>query len=224
MIRAVLFDLDGTLLDTPRLITEAITVVLSQCGVAPMPAEVIRATIGLRLDVAFGKLMNKEPDDELVTTAVAHYRTLFTQEIVPQGEKLVFPGVREGLQQLRADGIVCAIATSKAYASAHILLQSSGLRGVFDCVVGADQVKCLKPDPEMANHILKELRCETTQAILVGDTSYDVLMAQNAGLRSIAVTYGVHDVEVLKKYRPTWMAENFNQVISHIYEKRRGKI
>lgn len=106
-----------------------------------------------------------------------------------------------------------AVATSKFTASAEALLGAAGIRPEFSMVVGADQVAHPKPHPETGQLIMRELGVPARCAVMVGDTTHDLLMAKAAGMRSIAVTYGVHGVRELRSANPTWLADSFADVL-----------
>lgn len=208
----IAFDLDGTLLDTPAAIVEAFTSTFASIGVPVRDTPAVRATIGLPLERAFATLIEVPAEDELVRQAVAAYQTLFRQLILPRAGTLVFPGVVDGLAALRDRGAILAVATSKFSASAEAILVAAGLREWFHLVVGADQVHQPKPHPEMAHLIMRRTGVPAGRAVMVGDTTHDLLMARAAQMRSIAVTYGVHDVARLATGEPTWFADTFDGV------------
>ncbi|NBE93220.1 HAD family hydrolase [Nonomuraea sp. KC401] len=214
MSHLTVFDLDGTLVDTPRAIVETFTGAFGALGVAAPGPAVIRATIGLPLERAFGDLLAAAPDGELVAQGIRHYQHLFKEIILPRAGELVFPGVAEGLDMLRARGGTLAVATSKFHASADALLRAAGLRDRFALVVGADQVSRPKPDPESGLLVLRTLGVHARHAVMVGDTAHDVHMANAAGMRSIAVTYGVHGADELALAGPTWIAGTFAEVVA----------
>jgi phosphoglycolate phosphatase len=138
---------------------------------------------------------------------------VFRELVLPTAATLVFPGVADGLPALRAEGFTLAVATSKFQANADALLTAAGLRDHFSLVVGADRVSRSKPDPEMGLAILRELGIPAGRAVMVGDTTHDLLMAAGAGMRSIGVTYGVHSVPELRSAGPTWLADSFDEVL-----------
>ncbi|SNR70318.1 phosphoglycolate phosphatase [Haloechinothrix alba] len=213
-------DLDGTLLDTPGLIVEACTAAFTSIDVAVPDAGEIRATIGLPLEQAFSTLLGLPEDDPTVTRGMRQYRALFDEIALPEAESLPFPGVSRGLATLRAAGFTLAVATSKSHAGAHALLAAAGLRDRFAMVVGADQVSRPKPDPEMARLIMRRCGVSGERAVMVGDTSHDVVMAKAAGMRSIAVTSGVHGREQLATAGPDRVADDFDEVVATILAAR----
>lgn len=214
MRSAVLFDLDGTLVDSPRAIVETFTAAFTELG-RPLPAAAaIRATIGLPLERAFASLTGDAAGDP--TPYVQAYLRLFREIILPKAASLLFPGVVDGLAELRRHGFALAVATSKYRASADALLTAAGIRDEFTVLVGADQVTRPKPDPETGRLVLATLGIPAERAVMVGDTTHDVLMANAAGLRSVAVTYGVHSPAELRSANPTYLADSFGGAVAAI--------
>jgi phosphoglycolate phosphatase len=209
MTTLAIFDLDGTLVDTPRAIVEAFTAAFAAMGAPVQAPEAIRATIGLPLEEAFRRLLGAPRGDARVAEGVRQYRVFFESLVLPRAPGLVFPGVAEGLAALRASGFTLALATSKFHASADALLRAARLRDEFSLVVGADQVAQPKPHPEMGLLIMRELGAASGRTVMVGDTTHDLAMARAAGMRSVAVTYGVHGADELRAFGPTWVADTF---------------
>ncbi|MCT9933587.1 HAD family hydrolase [Planotetraspora sp. A-T 1434] len=214
MRHLAVFDLDGTLVDTPRAIMETFHAAFGAMDIAIPDASAIRPTIGIPLQQAFGGLLGLPPDDELVARGVRHYLAHFKEIVLPRAPGLVFPGVAEGLDELRGLGITLAIATSKFHASADALLRAAGLRDHFSVVVGADDVAHPKPHPESGQLVLRTLGVPAEHAVMVGDTVHDIQMARAAAMRSIAVTYGVHGPAELASAGPTWIADTFDDVVA----------
>ncbi len=216
MTRVAMFDLDGTLVDSPRAIVEAFGVAFAAMGADPRDPADIRATIGLPLEQAFAKLLGVPQDDPRVAEGVAQYQEAFRTVILPRARSLVFPGVAEGLDELRRSGFELTVATSKFHASADALLTAAGLRDHFTVLIGADDVTYPKPHPEPGLLILERLDARPEHAVMVGDTTHDLRMAEAAGIPSVAVTYGVHQRAELEAARPTYVAETFPEVVAHI--------
>ncbi|MCX5555163.1 HAD family hydrolase [Streptomyces sp. NBC_00038] len=216
MAQLAVFDLDGTLVDTPRAIIETFSAAFGSLGVEVPDAPEIRATIGLPLQRAFGDLLGVAPDDELATRGVRQYQIHYKELILPRAQELLFPGVAEGLAGLQDRGVTLAVATSKFHASADALLSAAGLRDRFALVVGADQVTHPKPHPESGQLVLDTLGIPAEHAVMVGDTTHDLKMANAAGLRSIAVTYGIHSAAELATAEPTWTVDTFDEVVARL--------
>lgn len=216
MTFAIIFDLDGTLIDTPRAIVDTFSEVLKSMRAECPDASTIRATIGLPLGIAFSQLLKLSLDDPCVAYAIKQYQALFKVNILPKAKDLIFSDVVEGLTMLRDQNYLLAVATSKIYASAEALLKAADLWKYFHLVVGADQVMQPKPHPEMGRFVMRELGVVAYNSVMVGDTTHDLCMARDLGMRSIAVTYGVHDLQKLQSAEPTWVADTFNEVLHYI--------
>lgn len=220
MISAIFFDLDGTLIDTPRGIVGTFSEVFKSIGKTGINPTSIRSTIGLPLEKAFGKLLEIEPPDERIADAIRRYQEFFKEIVLPKAKQLIFPGVQEGLTQLKKHEFRLCVATSKFFTSAEALLKAADLWDCFEIVVGADQVTKPKPDPEMAFYLMKKLNVMPENSIMVGDTTHDLIMARDANIRSIAVTYGIHDIKTLEAASPTWIAGNFSEVVNSLSLER----
>ncbi|GAB2857562.1 HAD family hydrolase [Lentzea nigeriaca] len=214
MSRCVIFDLDGTLIDTPHGIVTTFAAVFDRLELPAVDYGTIRGTIGLPLPTAFAKVLGVAADEPVVATCVELYRSTFRATVLPKAPRLVFPGVADGLDALRQAGFLLAVATSKFSANAEALLDAAGLRDAFSVVVGADQVSKPKPDPEAGFLVLNALGVSPANAVMVGDTTHDVLMAHEAGMSSIGVTYGVHSTEQLLSANPTWLVDSFAGVVA----------
>jgi len=220
MIGLDVFDLDGTLLDTPRAIVTAFATTFEYLGLEERDPREIRATVGRPLEDAFALLLGTERDSPLVGRAVGQYQRVYRERIVPKAAGLLFPGVDKGLRMLARRGHRLAVATNKYTESANALLSGAGIRERFALIVGADAVTRPKPDAEAALLISKALGVGPAQAVVVGDTTHDLEMARNAGMRSVAVTYGVHAAGQLMAAEPTWLADSFDAVVDHLLQVR----
>ncbi|AKH65307.1 MULTISPECIES: HAD family hydrolase [Photorhabdus] len=218
MNKILIFDLDGTLFDTSRAIVETFNAVFKVLKIPLAGDENIRATIGLPLEKAFATLLNIFVEEPLISKAVEQYQLQYRRCILPKAKELLFPGVEDGLIALNKKDVKLSVATSKFTASATALLQAAGIDAVFDRVIGADQVSKPKPDPESGRKILEYYSAMPEMAVMVGDTTHDIYMANAVGMRSIAVTYGIHSVCMLEEAKPTWIANCFYNVL-HIIEE-----
>jgi phosphoglycolate phosphatase len=192
---AVVFDLDGTLADTPSAIAGLIAAVLTESGVMPDPAAVL-ATVGRPLEVSFAELLGSAVDAPPTLAAAASYRARFADVVLTRGPELLFPGVVAGLERLRDAGVPLGVATSKISASAQALLTATGIRPFFDVVIGHDQVARGKPHPDMGLAALAALGAGAG-SWYVGDTGTDMRMAVAAGMLGLGVSYGVDSGEAL---------------------------
>lgn len=189
----VIFDLDGTLLDTPSGIVEVVGLTASELGIA-VPAEaLVRSMIGKPLPHMFNAFHWPETTTE---QAVTVFRQLFSEKVVSQASNLVFPGIEQSLDALASQHRL-AVATSKIVHSAEEILSAAGLRDYFEVVAGADSVSNPKPSPDMALLVANRLGSAPETCSVVGDSIYDMQMAVAAGMDAMGVSWGVDTPEDL---------------------------
>ena len=204
----IIFDWDGTLMDSVAKIVSCFSAALADAG-EPNPGEnAIRHIIGLGLDEAVSALL---PRAAAVTRAqvVERYRRHFLH-LDRTGMEL-FPGVRAGLENLAAQGYRLAVATGKARRGLDRVLRDSATAHLFCATRCADEAFS-KPHPRMLEDILEQTGMEPDRALMVGDTTYDMQMARHAGMDGLAVTYGVHDRELLAQHEPLACLDSFEEV------------
>jgi len=210
--RAVLFDLDGTLLDTPRAIAEHLVGAAADLfGTAPN-VDLAQALVGQPLEKMCARLIGVPVSDGRTEQLVVAYRERYRERLVPAAAELVFPGVQRGLGRLRAHKVQLAVVTSKAHDSATAILDAAGLAHYFSTVVGADDAERPKPHPDPGRLALTRLGVTTDHAAMVGDSTVDIEMGNALGVETIAVTYGVADADTLSPFAPTALASSFDQV------------
>jgi phosphoglycolate phosphatase len=191
---AVLFDLDGTLLDSFGSIADLTDLALIEAGYAPCDRDILRRLIGLPLETVFRQVWPFEPTDDDVTRAIATYRAAQLAGASPT----FFAGAPDLVASLRAAGKRLAIVTTKGTPAARRALADGALLNSFDAVIGGDIVPHLKPHPAPAEMALRELHVAARDAVVVGDTAHDVHMGIGAGCRAVGVTWGAHDAATLR--------------------------
>jgi phosphoglycolate phosphatase len=138
---------------------------------------------------------------------------LWRTHVTPRIPELLYPGVREGLRELKRAGIKMAVVTGKAQDGADSTVAAAGFQDVMDVVLGYTSVANPKPAPDIALEAMKRLGVTAAEAVVVGDSTHDLEMASRAGVRSIAVTYGAQPDAVLRTTSPTWVANSFPEVV-----------
>lgn len=203
----LIFDWDGTLMDSAGVIVAAIQSACRDLGL-PVPAhKACRSIIGLGLTEALTTLVPDLPvaDHERLAERYRHHY-LGQDHAIP-----LFAGVAEGLPQLVGRGHVLAVATGKSRRGLQRALEHTGLARCFAATRCADE--CLsKPHPAMVLEILEETGVEPSHALVIGDTSHDMLMAQNAGVAGLAVAYGAHEAAELAACAPLAVLDSFAEV------------
>ncbi len=193
----VVFDWDGTLLDSAGAIVRAIQSASRDLGL-PIPDDArARHVIGLGLADALQHAV-PELKPENYQAMIARYRHHYLGG--DQALKL-FDGVPEMLQRLSGAGHQLAVATGKSRLGLERALDHSGLRPFFRASRCADECHS-KPHPQMLEELMAEFGMSAASTVMIGDTSHDLLMASNAGVDSLAVTYGAHPHEHLLEHKP----------------------
>jgi phosphoglycolate phosphatase len=216
VLKALLFDLDGTLVDTPQAIVDVMQATLKALGRAPLPPQEIRDTIGMPLPTSLAQLLGTGAG---AGEAVEIYRTLWHAQVTPRIPQLIYPGVREGIAQLRAAGLRLAVVTGKSQEGADGTVALAGFKDQMEVVLGYTSVARGKPAPDLALEALRRLQLTPADALVVGDSELDIQMAVSAGIRAIAVTYGAQSREQLAG--ATWFAQSFAEVVRIVLDEAR---
>ncbi|MFT0534164.1 HAD-IA family hydrolase [Castellaniella hirudinis] len=200
--RAVIFDWDGTLLDSTHHIVGALIGACRDLGLPEPTREAASWVIGLSLQAALYQLAPDLPPGQ-ADAFVARYKAHFMRL---QGEIRFFDGQARLLRELRAGGTILAVATGKSRKGLDQSIDALGLHGVFQATRTVDEARG-KPDPDMLHQLLAELDLSPEGTLMVGDTTHDILMAQAAGVDSLAVAYGAHRADLLASARPTALVD-----------------
>jgi len=212
-IRFIVFDWDGTLMDSEAQIVSCLHAAVADLGEEPLGDATARNVIGLGLREAIDMLLPGR-DAAFHRAFVEAYREHWFSH---QGSSL-FSGVREMLDTIKGHGLKTGVATGKARRGLYRVLQQTGLHDCFDATRCADETVS-KPHPRMLLELMEETSVTPRQTIMVGDTEYDMEMATNAGAGKVAVRSGVHSEERLNRHDPmvclervadlpAWLARN----------------
>lgn len=199
----IVFDWDGTLLDSAGAIVRAIQAACRDLQL-PVPDDArARHVIGLGLADA---MRHAVPDlaPENYQAMVERYRFHY---LSGDHELTLFAGVPEMLARLQATGHVLAVATGKSRMGLERALDHSGLRPYFSASRCADECHS-KPHPQMLEELMAEFAIDPAATVMIGDTSHDLLMASNAGVDGLAVTYGAHPHGHLREHKPLAMLDS----------------
>ena len=189
----LVFDWDGTLVDSIGRIVGCTVETLREVGVEEIDETRIRMSIGLGIREMVNNFV-PDCDDELFGRILEVYRRLWfgTYSLDP----VLFTGVREALTELAGEGYLMAVATAKGRSGLNNDLESTGLAPIFHATKTADEAQA-KPNPAMLLAILDELGVRAREALMIGDTVHDLQMAINAGVPGLGVTTGSHTREDL---------------------------
>ena len=194
-LRAVAFDLDGTLTDSAPGICATVAAVLDELGYPAPDGDEVRAMIGLPLAAILARWM-PGADEAALADCLARYRRRYDETVIPR--TTLFPGVRPLLRACRSAGLELALVTAKFTPVAEAVLAHCRVRELFSSVVGGEQVDRPKPCPDLLQVALDELAVEPAAVLVVGDGDHDIAMGRAAGARTCGVTWGVHSAERLR--------------------------
>ena len=206
--KLLIFDWDGTLADSIGRIVEAMHVASQRSGFALCDDLAVKGIIGLGLPEAIRTLYPEISDTELVAFRQHYADHYIALEAEPSP---LFEGVVESLAAFRDEGYHLAVATGKARRGLDRVLKSHGWQDYFDITRAADETAS-KPHPLMLEQILAHCAVRPEQALMVGDSSFDLQMARNAGMPSVAVSYGAQSIDALRAYEPRLAIDHFSQL------------
>ncbi|MBQ7269312.1 MAG: HAD family hydrolase [Bacteroidales bacterium] len=222
-ITTLLFDFDGTLADTTRTILKTMSLTIVELGLPLPPETQMKSGIGLPLRACIQKAGNVP--EELADRAAELYHKFFKQvafgteniealKIDPgaEGAAVLYDGVKETLEWLRAQGYVLGIATSRRWDTLQLFLRHFGIMDLFGAIVTVEDVAHPKPAPDTVLYDLEKLNRRPEETLVVGDATYDILMGRNAGCRTCAVSYGNQGRDLLQTASPDWIIDSMREL------------
>ncbi|MDQ8037601.1 MAG: phosphoglycolate phosphatase [Pedobacter sp.] len=210
--KLVMFDLDGTLVDSVADISLSLNRGLADLGLQEVSVEQVKVWVGRgasRLVYCVLEHQRQSPDlhDELLARFMARY-----QESVCE-VSTVYPGGRELLLACKAAGIRLACVTNKPYAPAKALLEALDILQPFDLLLGGDSLPHKKPHPLPLQHSLQHFGIKTGEALMVGDSRNDVEAAKAAGVKVVAVPWGYNHGEPIMAAQPDWLVDSLTELL-----------
>ncbi len=217
-VRAVLFDLDGTLLDTVPDLHVALCAMLRDLGHPELPIEATRAYVGRGManliKRALADSLDAGDDTLAPPEAVALFRQHYARENGRQAK--LFPGVAEGLRAIRAMGLPMAVITNKPEGFTRPLLEMMGLTEYFPVVVGGDNLPRHKPDPMSLVWACGRLGIWPKEALFIGDSVNDFLAARAAGCRVFLLPYGYNEGRDVRELDCDVIVSTIESAVKHI--------
>ena len=204
----VIFDWDGTLLNSLAKITRCMQLAANDVGLVPRGDADIRGIVGLGLPEALAILYPNTPQAplDLLRERYSHHFL-----IEDQSPCELFPGVQDTLDELKSGGHHIAVATGKSRRGLDRVLANLEWESYFHATRCADETLS-KPDPLMLSELLTELDFAVRDAVMVGDTEFDLAMAANLGMRRVAVSYGAHSAQRLRIHKPEAIIDNIDKL------------
>jgi phosphoglycolate phosphatase len=192
-VRALIFDLDGTLIDSKRDLIESVNAMLEEIGREKLAAEVISGYVGHGAPVLVARALGPSATDEERDHALQFFLKYYENHKMDSTR--AYPGVAETLAELKHKSVPMAVLTNKPVRISVRILDELHLSGFFRAIYGGNSFETKKPDPLGANTILSQFGVAAAESMIVGDSEVDVQTARNAGTIAAAVNYGfgAHD-------------------------------
>ncbi len=206
-VRALIFDLDGTLIDSRLDLAHSVNAALAEVGHLPLPHDEIFSYVGqgapMLIQRSLGGGAREQECRRALEFFLAYYRAHMLDNTV------TYPGVREGLEKLAS--IPMAVLTNKPVRFSRAIIEGLGLGGYFRFIYGGNSFERKKPDPMGTAALLRDLGAEPREAMIVGDSEIDVLTARNAGTWSCGVTYGLGSARLVE-YPPDIIVDSLTEL------------
>ncbi|MEI6069448.1 MAG: HAD-IIIA family hydrolase [Methylococcaceae bacterium] len=194
----IIFDWDGTLINSIDWISSCLQQAADQCGIAVPEAQAAKDVIGLSINKAMQTLF-PEIDPHTQAQLVACYSQQYNSKQISPDD--LFPGVYAMLVELKKSGYQLAVATGKTRVGLQKALQATGTEELF-CVTRCADETASKPDPKMLLEIIQHTQAAKERTLMIGDSIHDLQMALNAPISAIAVSCGANSAELLQQYHP----------------------
>ena len=217
----LIFDFDGTLIDSVPDLADATNAMLTTLGKTPYPLGSIRNWVGngsrmLVERALVGKIEVLE--GELAKEAVDHAEQVFfdAYKNISGSKTVAYPDVDSGLRKLQAAGYELALVTNKPIRFVPKILQSFGWQDIFSEVLGGDSLSSKKPDPAPLLHVCEALNVTPEQAVMIGDSRNDILAGQNANMDTLALSYGYNYGQDIRELNPTAAFDDFSALVDYL--------
>jgi len=209
----IVWDWDGTLADSTGMITDALLKAAVQVGLPALTPQAASNIIGLGLRESIQSLYGDISADQAQALATQYTTNYYASE----SEIPLFVGATETIKTLNKRGFKLAVATGKGRRGLNLALEHSGLARYFHSTRTVDE--CFsKPHPQMLDELMEYLVVMPERTLMIGDTSYDLQMAKNAGVRSVGVTYGAQSAEQWQHLSPVQQFSDFTSLSAWLLE------
>jgi 2-phosphoglycolate phosphatase len=208
--KGVIFDLDGTLIDSYQAIYLSFQHTYINMGLQPLPFDEVKRAVGYGLSITFRELLGEERVPEALRLFRQKYEEVYRQNTY------LLPGARKVLEALQERRIKLAIASNKLGRFSREIFQHFGMDQLFAIILGDEDVLQNKPHPEMLFYAIERMGLRNEEVVFIGDSLIDIQTGKNAGVRVFAIPTGVTTREELEKARPALILNNLLDFLNQI--------
>ncbi len=216
MLRCVIFDLDGTILDTLEDLKNSVNAALKQFGYPLRTIEEVRSFVGNGVYVLMKKALPDDVDDETFDRVFAGFKDHYAQHCADHTAP--YPGIIELITRLKDRGYLLSVVSNKSDREVQRLCRHY-FPDIFKTVVGQKENIRKKPYPDSVNAVLKTFGLEPEQALYIGDSEVDIQTAENAGMDCILVSWGFRDIDFLRQEGAKWIVNNTDELMEIIRQR-----
>lgn len=222
--KLLIFDLDGTLIDSVPDLAEAVNNMLKQLKRETFSTDTIRGWVGngaetlVKRALSGSSKINTQLEPAFISKALTIFLDVYTQNLC--NTTRTYPHVKKTLKRLKKEGYAMSIVTNKPFAFVTPILNGLGLDGLFELILGGDSLPVKKPDPLPLLHTCQQLGYTIEEAVMIGDSKNDILAANTAQMESVGVTYGYNYGEDITTFSPTIVIDDFQTLLDVLAGKR----
>ena len=206
----LVFDLDGTLIDSRLDLALAVNAAQKDAGMGPLDHELIYSYVGNGAPMLIRRSLGPEAADQQVDQALQFFYGYYREHMLDN--TYLYPGVQESLDTFLGDGRRMAVLTNKPVRFSHEIIKGLGLAAHFQRVYGGNSFETKKPDPYGLNYLMDELKASKGSTLVIGDSAVDVDTARNAGTAACGVTYGLQP-ESFEEHPPDMLVDRMPELV-----------
>jgi phosphoglycolate phosphatase len=213
----IIFDLDGTLIDSVPDLASSINHMLKSLNKTTFDENTIRSWVGngasvlVKRALSSSSIIDTTISNELFEEALMIFLKHYSQNLCVKTK--TYNDVEHTLHMLKSKGYILSIVTNKPYEFIEPILSGLGIDDLFSYYIGANSLEVKKPDPKPLLHVCQRFDLDTKKAIMIGDSKNDIVAANRANMQSIAVSYGYNYAEDISVYNPTIKIDNFKDIL-----------
>jgi phosphoglycolate phosphatase len=211
----LIFDLDGTLIDSKLDLAHAVNAARAHAGMAPLENETVYSYVGEGAPTLIRRALGPVASDDRVQSALEFFLAYYSEHLIDY--TTLYPGVRETLERLGSAGVKMAVLTNKPVRMSRAIVEALGIGGSFAQVYGGNSFEHKKPHPIGVETLIAECGAARERTMMVGDSAVDIRTARNARIQACGVTYGFQP-ETLAEYPPDLLVDRIEQLADWIVQ------